>query len=1698
MTDPSTSPFSAGSQVWVEHPHDAWVPGRVISVNEEGNFVVVTDDGERFIVPPGKSSQVHRSCLSGVEDLLSLGDFTEGALLHNIRVRYGKDMIYTAIGMPILISVNPYQNLPGLYDSKAIKKYRKAAGNANNSGAGSSTSSSSLSGSSLPPHLYSMAQQAYQTLLRDRKAQSIIISGESGAGKTEATKIILRYLANIQRDLDHECDAAILEGMPHGHSVEQQVLQSNPVLEAFGNAKTLRNDNSSRFGKFIEIQFDNGGKLTSARISNYLLEKSRIVTQQESERNYHIFYQLCKTLDAIATTDPSYPDLAERLQAACQIDWPQFASHVAVGGPQHFAYTATCTDVAGKDDVLEFVETVECMEGLSFTADEKYNALRTVAGILHMGNVEFESGGSSQPEGAHVTNTDVLQKAASLLQLDAQSIASVFRSKTIKDPMTKQDILMARTVEDAQYARDSLVKALYSRLFDWLVKRINTAISRGFRDDGALKIGLLDIYGFEVFDVNSFEQLCINFANEKLQQHFNQHLFRSEQEEYTSEGVDWKHIDWRDNQPIIDALEGRPMGVFPLLDSECLMPQGSDRTLINKIHQNTANEYPTVIHKSDPRKTLEFRVNHYAARVEYTVDGFTDKNKDPLDKDIIALLATSNVPLIAELFTVKEPIIRVPARGAPKKGAAPTRQEQAAGGGRSMSVGENFRRQLQGLVDILKHTNPSFVRCIKPNSEKAIHQFDSKDALRQLNCAGMLEAIRIRRAGYPVRRNFKEFYQRFKILDPGMIDNPRDNVDFTACCRQMLPSIEAQLNQAGYHLPPLCWQVGQTKIFMKEELQSALERALSAATRKYVLTIQKNYRRFAARLAYRRKLDGLKRIQAAFRAVIARQQFVQQCKREKAIIQIQSVFRSVAARARFKLLHSSAVKCQSIVRGHLTRKEIGRLKGKRARENIERKRQEDERRRQHQITQKENEELRLRAEEARKKQEEDRIRQEEAEAARRVAEEAQKKEQMLQMTEGLQKELESERAERARMQYQLEALRKQMEEERDNAKAQESHARHELEDDNRRLRQRAAQLELEVETAAWDGQKAAEMDQLRNENQRLRIDLTQAESDLRYHQEELSELRNSAVELEAAKSDNLRKTIEYDTLKAKSEEELKKLRAEVDTLRSDKRRLESDLESTAYREETLRNKLKDLKDKDVQVEKLKGDKFRLETDLQTLQVREAHAQKMIQQLREKESRRQEGQQRRTTSTDAAVEEPSDSELQQQQQPRGTLDSSNVTVRTMQELIRKGKLTGPMPPLPEAHAADSRGEPTGAEEEQPSPAPEMYSADEYHRVSSQMQHLEKDRDKLFQQNSGLRFELKEVQERCVTLESETARLRKQLDRFSNVEAIQDELSKSKVAVSQTTALLQESQAREESLQTRLTEKLQELQTVQDEELEYQRRVTQLQNQLAELQDSADDTQAALEEKDRRIQDMEQQIKRLADEKATLEAEHEFGGASASQRDQDLQAEKARVEHELQQYREVVKSLQEGGEKLVQEHHQLVTFHNSLREAYSQTNKDLDATKQHLDTARQDVKAKVEMIGTLNTTISRLNTNVAEERMKARTAQDQYLAARGEREQLEKILAATRAELESERRRNADVYRSLVSQRPPGTHTPPPGGSHPEGPLSAPMSMQHTRGRSRLDQHQQQQAESEQMPPGDMYEHQGGRGLWEARRHEGPYR
>ncbi|PON86367.1 Myosin [Trema orientale] len=816
-----------GSHVWAEDPEAAWIDGEVTEIKGR-DATIVTTDGKTIVA---EISSIYpkdtEAPPAGVDDMTKLAYLHEPGVLYNLACRFSLNEIYTYTGN-ILIAVNPFRRLPHLYDIHMMEQYKGAAFG------------------ELSPHLFAVADTCYRAMINEQGSQSILVSGESGAGKTETTKMLMRYLAFMGGRSGTE-----------GRTVEQQVLESNPVLEAFGNAKTVKNNNSSRFGKFVEIQFDKLGKISGAAIRTYLLERSRVCQVSDPERNYHCFYMLC---------------------AAPAEDVKKYK----LGDPRKFHYLnqSNCYEVANVDDAREYLETRNAMDIVGISQDEQDAIFRVVAAILHLGNIEFVKG--KEVDSSKLKDDKSLyhiQTAAELLMCDQKALEDSLCKRVIVTP--DGNITKPLDPDSAALSRDALAKTIYSRLFDWIVDKINSSI--GQDENATSLIGVLDIYGFESFKINSFEQLCINLTNEKLQQHFNQHVFKMEQEEYTKEEINWSYVEFVDNQDVLDLIEKKPGGIVALLDEACMFPKSTHETFAQKMYQTYKG------HKRFSKPKLartDFTINHYAGDVTYQADQFLDKNKDYVVAEHQALLDASKCSFVANLF--------------------PPLPEETSKQSKFSSIGTRFKQQLQSLMETLNTTEPHYIRCVKPNTILKPGIFENFNVLNQLRCGGVLEAIRISCAGYPTKRSFDEFLDRFGMLAPDVLDGSDEKSACIAVCDRM--------GLKGY-------QIGKTKVFLRAGQMAELDARRTEVLANAARRIQRQIRTYLTRKEFISLRRATINMQKYWRAQLARKQY-EQMRREAASIRVQKHQRAHTARKFYTKLQASAIVIQTGLRAMAARNDF--------------------------------------------------------------------------------------------------------------------------------------------------------------------------------------------------------------------------------------------------------------------------------------------------------------------------------------------------------------------------------------------------------------------------------------------------------------------------------------------------------------------------------------------------------------------------------------------------------------------------------------------------------------------------------------------------------------------------------------------------------------------------------------------------------
>ncbi|KAM8894200.1 unconventional myosin-Va isoform 4-T4 [Spinachia spinachia] len=852
--------YTKRARVWIPDAEEVWKSAELNKdyKNGDASLQLMLEDGtniEHKLDPKTKNLPYLRNpdILVGENDLTALSYLHEPAVLHNLKVRFmDSKLIYTYCGI-VLVAINPYETL-GIYGSDIINAY------------------SGQNMGDMDPHIFAVAEEAYKQMARDERNQSIIVSGESGAGKTVSAKYAMRYFATVS-------------GSTSEANVEQKVLASNPIMEAIGNAKTTRNDNSSRFGKYIEIGFDTRYRIIGANMRTYLLEKSRVVFQADEERNYHIFYQLCASSHL-----------------------PEFKM-LKLSSANDFLYTRQGRSpvIDGVDDTKELSSTRKAFTLLGINESNQMGLFQVLAAILHLGNVEIKDRDSDSsvipPNNGHLT------AFCDLVGVTYQDMSQWLCHRKLKTATETYIKTLPRL--QATNARDALSKHIYAKLFNWIVEHVNKALITNFKQHSF--IGVLDIYGFETFEINSFEQFCINYANEKLQQQFNMHVFKLEQEEYMKEQIPWTLIDFYDNQPCINLIEAK-MGILDLLDEECKMPKGSDDSWAQKLY-NTHLKTCSLFEK--PRMSNRaFIIQHFADKVEYQCEGFLEKNKDTVNEEQINVLKASKFPLLVELFHDGEKAIsptgQVPGTGGrtrlsikPEKGREKSSKEH------KKTVGCQFRNSLQMLMETLNATTPHYVRCIKPNDFKLSFSFDPKRAVQQLRACGVLETIRISAAGFPSRWTYQEFFSRYRVLMKQKDVLP----DKRLTCRNVLEHLVQDQDK---------YQFGKTKIFFRAGQVAYLEKLRAEKLRAACIRIQKTIRCWLARKKYLRKRSAAITMQRFTRGYQARC-LAKFMRRTQAATTIQKYQRMCVEKKRYRRKQAAALVMQTILRAYMARQKYRAL-----------------------------------------------------------------------------------------------------------------------------------------------------------------------------------------------------------------------------------------------------------------------------------------------------------------------------------------------------------------------------------------------------------------------------------------------------------------------------------------------------------------------------------------------------------------------------------------------------------------------------------------------------------------------------------------------------------------------------------------------------------------------------------------------------
>ncbi|KAL6441451.1 hypothetical protein ACFW04_003569 [Cataglyphis niger] len=873
-------------------------------------------------------------------DLCQLPDLNEQTLLDNLRARFLAGNIYTYVGS-ILIALNPFKFYP-IYNPKYVKLYQNRR-----------------LGPDIPPHIFAIADAAYHCMLKEKKNQCIVISGESGSGKTESTNFLLHHLT------------ALSQKGSHGSGVEQTILSAGPVLEAFGNAKTAHNNNSSRFGKFIQVNYKENGMVHGAVVQKYLLEKSRIVSQGRNERNYHVFYYL------LAGANEQEKQLL----------------HLESCDRYNYLNKSGCYGLENIDERHEFSRLKQSMEMVGFTAEKQRRLFAVLSAVLLLGNVEFQPRKSyhHHDEAVGVKNPEVVALISELLRVKQETLLAALTAKRAR--ASGETLVINYRLPEAIAARDAMAKCLYGALFDWIVLQVNHALlskKDTLRDHQGNSIGVLDIFGFEDFKTcNSFEQLCINYANEQLQHYFNQHVFQYEQREYRKQGIRWTDIGYSDNSGCLNLIEGKPNGLLCLLDDQCNFPGATNETLLqkfNSVHKD--NQF----YEAPQRREAAFVVRHYAGAVKYQAANMREKNLDLMRPDgVVGVLKNSSLAFVRELVgadpvavfrwailraffrahfafqeagrahrhgrvdgnktsvqnryrTPNENLIshlvtlsavnltinriaknksfRPRERG--KKGLknlqtvktlAGRTQSYGTGPGKArkqpMTVSAQFQQSLHSLMDTLNQANPFFIRCIKSNANKVPNEFDEETVQRQLRYTGMLETVRIRQAGFNVRLTYEEFIQLYRMLLPkGLLSSQSDVRDFL---------LTLNLNRDNY-------QLGTTKVFLRESEKIKLDIELHQQIITSITTIQKWFRACLERRKFLRLKNAIVQIQSFWRMVTAQRLAQVLRARTEAALHIQTAWRVYKQHSWFKKLKSCVITFQAYVRGNNARKKFNELK----------------------------------------------------------------------------------------------------------------------------------------------------------------------------------------------------------------------------------------------------------------------------------------------------------------------------------------------------------------------------------------------------------------------------------------------------------------------------------------------------------------------------------------------------------------------------------------------------------------------------------------------------------------------------------------------------------------------------------------------------------------------------------------------------
>ncbi|XP_032677959.1 myosin heavy chain, muscle isoform X34 [Odontomachus brunneus] len=779
-----TKPYDAKKACWVPDEKEGYLLGEIKAT--KGDVVSVSlPGGETKDYKKDQLQQVNPPKYEKCEDMSNLTYLNDASVLHNLKQRYYAKLIYTYSGL-FCVAINPYKRFP-VYTGRCAKLYRGKRR------------------SEVPPHIFAISDGAYVNMLTNSENQSMLITGESGAGKTENTKKVIAYFATVGASTSKKQE----DPNQKKGSLEDQVVQTNPVLEAFGNAKTVRNDNSSRFGKFIRIHFGPSGKLAGADIETYLLEKARVISQQTLERSYHIFYQIMS-------------GSVKGVKAMCLL-----SDNVN----DYYFVSQGKTTIPNVDDGEECLLTDQAFDVLGFTQEEKDDIYKITAAVMHMGGMKFKQRG--REEQAEADGTEEGDRVAKLLGTDCADLYKNLLKPRIK--VGNEFVTQGRNKDQVAYSVGAMSKAMFDRVFKWLVKKCNETLDT--KQKRQHFIGVLDIAGFEIFDFNSFEQLCINFTNEKLQQFFNHHMFVLEQEEYTKEGIEWAFIDFgMDLLACIDLIE-KPMGILSILEEESMFPKATDKTFEEKLNNNHLGKSPNYLKPKPPKpgqQAAHFAIGHYAGNVPYNITGWLEKNKDPLNDTVVDQFKKSTNKLLVEIFADHPGQSGDATAGGGGKGG------RGKKGGGFSTVSSSYKEQLNNLMTTLRATQPHFVRCIIPNELKQPGVIDSHLVMHQLTCNGVLEGIRICRKGFPNRMVYPDFKLRYKILCAHAVKEPCEPQKATQI---ILETINLESDQ---------YRMGHTKVFFRAGVLGQMEELRDERLSKIVSWMQAYIRGYLTRKDYQK------------------------------------------------------------------------------------------------------------------------------------------------------------------------------------------------------------------------------------------------------------------------------------------------------------------------------------------------------------------------------------------------------------------------------------------------------------------------------------------------------------------------------------------------------------------------------------------------------------------------------------------------------------------------------------------------------------------------------------------------------------------------------------------------------------------------------------------------------------------------------